>query len=156
MTAVFFLIKKTIGLRVTMTEEVEGLDIHEHGLSSSYADFMPFEGGDETGAPFVEAPKTTTVHPEPIHALGAKAAATSGHISKISIVFNESRFEELKDALNKIGITGMTVSKVMGCGVQKGSKKLYRGAPVDMNLLPKLRAEVVVANVPVNTVIETA
>jgi Amt family ammonium transporter len=157
MTAVFFLIKKTVGLRVTKTEEVEGLDIHEHGLASSYADFMPFELGpddvEDSGVVASERPLITKV---PLPAVGAMAAGSYGPISKVSIVFNESRFEELKDAMNKIGITGMTVSKVMGCGVQKGSKKLYRGTPVDLNLLPKVRAEIVVAKVPVDTVIETA
>jgi Amt family ammonium transporter len=156
-TVVFLIIKHTVGLRVTKTEEVEGLDIHEHGLSSSYADFMPFEMGPQSGeGSSSNAPEQPVVRQTPLPEVGATAAGTYGLISKVSIVFNESRFEELKEALNQIGITGMTVSKVMGCGVQKGSTKLYRGAPVDINLLPKLRAEVVVANVPVDTVIETA
>lgn len=137
----FTVLRKTIGLRVTKTEELKGLDIHEHGLASSYADFMPFE---------METPATDK--PMPV----TQPSGTYDGITKISIVFNESRFEALKEALNQIGITGMTVSKVMGCGVQKGSTKLYRGAPVDLNLLPKLRAEIVVAQVPVQTVIDTA
>lgn len=160
MTLVFLLIKKTIGLRVTKAEEVEGLDIHEHGLSSSYADFMPFDMGPDGQTTAVAVPGALPMRPSPARAVGAMAAREMGRsygpISKVSIVFNENRFEELKDALNKIGITGMTVSRVMGCGVQKGSKKLYRGAPVDINLLPKLQTEIVVANVPVGSVIDTA
>ncbi len=77
-------------------------------------------------------------------------------ISKIEIIMNSSKFEELKEEMNKIGITGMTVSNVMGCGLQKGHKEYYRGVAVDINLLPKLKVEIVVCEVPVEAVIETA
>lgn len=77
-------------------------------------------------------------------------------MTKIDIITSTSKFEELKDELNKIGIQGMTVSNVLGCGVQKGHKEYYRGVPVDINLLPKLKVEIVVCEVPVELVIETA
>ena len=80
----------------------------------------------------------------------------SGKVSKIDIVMNANKFEELKEELNKIGITGMTVSNVLGCGMQKGHKEYYRGVAVDINLLPKVKVEIVVAEVPVEAVIETA
>jgi nitrogen regulatory protein P-II 1 len=77
-------------------------------------------------------------------------------ISKIEIIMNPGRFEELKDALNKIGITGITVSNVIGCGLQKGHKEYYRGIEVDINLIPKLKVEIVVCEVPVDSVIDVA
>lgn len=77
-------------------------------------------------------------------------------ITKIDILTNSNKFEELKDELNKIGITGMTVSNVLGCGTQKGHKEFYRGIPVDINLLPKVKVEIVVSEVPVDAVVETA
>jgi nitrogen regulatory protein P-II 1 len=77
-------------------------------------------------------------------------------ITKIEIIMNPGRFEELKDALNKIGITGINVSNVMGCGLQKGHKEYYRGVAVDINLIPKLKAEIIVCDVPVDAVIEVA
>lgn len=77
-------------------------------------------------------------------------------ISKIDIITNSNKFEDLKDELNKIGITGMTVSNVLGCGTQKGHKEFYRGIPVDINLLPKIKVEIVVSEVPVEKVVETA
>lgn len=77
-------------------------------------------------------------------------------ITKIEIIMNPIKFDELKEEMNKIGITGMTVSNVMGCGLQKGHKEYYRGVAVDINLLPKLKVEIVVCEVPVDTVIETA
>lgn len=77
-------------------------------------------------------------------------------LTKIDIITSPSKFEELKDALNEIGITGMTVSNVLGCGMQKGHKEFYRGKTVDINLLQKVKVEIVVCEVPVNTVVETA
>jgi nitrogen regulatory protein PII len=77
-------------------------------------------------------------------------------ISKIEIVTRPNKFEELKDALQKIGITGMTVSNVLGCGMQKGYTEYYRGVPVDINLIPKVKVEIVVCEVPVELVVETA
>ncbi|MDF2883326.1 MAG: nitrogen regulatory [Clostridiaceae bacterium] len=77
-------------------------------------------------------------------------------ITKIDIIASPSKFEDLKDALNEIGITGMTVSNVLGCGVQKGHKEYYRGTAVDINLLQKIKVEVVVCEVPVETVVNTA
>ncbi|MBD7912437.1 MULTISPECIES: P-II family nitrogen regulator [Clostridium] len=77
-------------------------------------------------------------------------------ITKIDIITNPSKFDELKEELSKIGIEGMTVSNVLGCGVQKGHKEYYRGVTVDINLLPKIKIEIVVYEVPVDLVIQAA
>ena len=77
-------------------------------------------------------------------------------MSNVTVIMNENRFEALKSAMNKIGVTGMTVANVMGCGIQKGRTEFYRGAEVEFNLLPKIKVEIVVSKVPVRTVIETA
>ena len=142
-TILFLLIKKFHGLRVEPAVEITGLDITEHGLTSSYADFMP--------APEVDALSAAAVHkPEVAPATGEP------RLSKISIVCRQSQLETLKNALASVGVTGLTVTQVMGCGTQNGQPEFYRGAPVGMTLLPKMKVEVVVSKVPVRTVIETA
>ncbi|PKM49542.1 MAG: P-II family nitrogen regulator [Firmicutes bacterium HGW-Firmicutes-7] len=77
-------------------------------------------------------------------------------MTKIDIITRPSKFEDLKEALNDIGITGMTVTQVLGCGMQKGVTEMYRGVPVAINLLPKVKVEMVVCEVPVQTVVDTA
>ena len=156
MTILFKVIQKTIGLRVSAAEEIAGLDAEEHGLASAYADFMPSSiasGGMPVSVASESAPIDRAV--EVVH---KKAAAPSSDVkmTKVDIITNAHRFEILKDALSKIGITGITVSNVMGCGMQKGGTEFYRGVPVDINLLPKIRLEIVVCKVPVETVVETA
>ena len=160
-TITFLAIKKTIGLRASVEEEVRGLDITEHGLVSSYADFMPAVVPSVlTGAPAevpgdvpVEAsvPVTVTERPHIANDPDAKNKYT-----KVSIVCKQNRFEALKSALNDIGVTGITVTQVLGCGVQKGAGEMYRGTPIEVNLLPKIKVEVIVCKVPVETVIEVA
>lgn len=156
MTIVFLIIKKTVGLRVSPEEEIAGLDSKEHGLASSYADFMPMPGS------FSPAASETVSIPNgdpsvPVEFLSSPDdSASDGKITKIAIVMKQSKFEALKAAMNQIGIAGMTVSQVIGCGIQKGSTEYYRGVPVDMNLLPKIKVEIIVCKVPVRTVIETA
>lgn len=162
MTIVFFIIKHTMGLRVTKEEEIKGLDICEHGLVNSYADFMPnvtsvslndIDSGEGEKVSVNEAvPVQLATKPTASN----KVAASDVKLSKVDIVLKQSKFEELKNALNDIGITGMTVTQVLGCGVQRGKTEYYRGVEVEMNLLPKVQVEVVVCKVPVKTVIDTA
>ena len=149
MIIVFALIKKTNGLRVTAEEEIKGLDSTEHNLPSAYADFVP------TSVLISSAPPAQSVEKAiPVETFTTKTDAV---LSKIVMIFNPSKFEELKEAMNDIGITGMTATNVMGCGVQKGHIKKYRGVEIEeMSLLPKMKLEMVVSAIPVKTVIETA
>ncbi len=159
MSVVFLTIKHTIGLRAGAEEEIRGLDVTEHGISSSYADFMPSTASSVTsvmppvdlGEVPVEAAVTVEAMP-PEKMEQAKEAK----ITKVDIVTNASKFEELKNAMALIGVTGMTVTNVLGCGIQKGSAGYYRGVAVEPHLLPKMQVEIVVSKVPVETVIETA
>lgn len=149
MIIVFALIKKTNGLRVTAEEEIKGLDSTEHNLPSAYADFVP------TSVLISSAPPAQSVEKAiPVETFTTKTDAV---LSKIVMIFNPSKFEELKEAMNGIGITGMTATNVMGCGVQKGHIKKYRGVEIEeMSLLPKMKLEMVVSAIPVKTVVETA
>lgn len=161
MNIVFRLIRKTVGLRVTAREEIEGLDSTEHGLASAYADFLPVVPADSL-APKVDSvlgvsPAVKDVPVEEAIPIKAKLSENGfSELTKIDIIFKQSKFEALKEAMNGIGITGMTVTQVLGCGIQKGASEYYRGAPVDMTLLPKVKVEIVVAKVPVDEVVETA
>ena len=159
MTLIFFAIKKTIGLRASKDEEVRGLDLTEHGLSSSYADFMPvpqiltgkaeeFEEGNVPPEKAVEITLKAKEH----------SVSTSDGVkfTKISIITKQSKFTDLNTALTEIGITGMTVTQVLGCGVQKGKTEYYRGVEVEMNLLPKIQIDIVVCKIPVKQVVDTA
>lgn len=153
----FTVIKKTIGLRVSPEEEIKGLDSTEHGLPSAYADFMPAVKSIDYG--FEEA--TPIIGDVPVaEAVPVKKVPTfedgSPKFTKIEIICKESRFESLKAAMLSVGITGMTVSHVLGCGIQKGTPEYYRGVQVEANLLPKIQVDIVVSKVPVRTVIETA
>ena len=157
MTITFLIIKKAVGLRVSKEEEIKGLDSTEHGLASAYADFLPAvesldygyeEAVNVTGdVPVAEA---VTVKKMPSFDDGAPK------LTKVEIICKESRFEALKAAMMDIGITGMTVSHVLGCGVQKGKPEYYRGVQVEANLLPKIQIDIVVSKVPVRSVIDTA
>lgn len=157
MTLTFFIIKKTIGLRVSKEEEIKGLDSTEHGLPSAYADFVPAVesidyGYEEAVAVTGEVPVAEAI---PVKKVPAFDDGTP-KFTKIEIICKESRFETLKAAMIDIGITGMTVSHVLGCGVQKGQPEYYRGVQVEANLLPKIQVDIVVSKVPVRSVIETA
>lgn len=163
MTIVFWIIKKTVGLRVTAAEEIAGLDIEEHGLISSYADFMPAVVPQINGAGPLVVPEEIKDVPVAVNeAIPVKRIVTEAagsdlvKMSKVVIIARQSKFEELKHAMNQIGITGITVTNVMGCGMQKGRSEYYRGVPVEMTLLPKIKIEIVVSKVPVRTVIDTA
>lgn len=160
----FFIIKKTLGLRVSREEEMEGLDVKEHGLQSAYAGFamLPeyIDEGDE--APAVEVtgdvPVAEAVEVKEMPKVAADVPARTGtdKFTKVEIVCKEARLEALKTAMVGIGITGMTVSHVLGCGAQKGKPEYYRGVEVEATLLPKIQVDIVVCKVPVSQVVETA
>ena len=157
MTLTFFIIKKTVGLRVSKEEEIKGLDSTEHGLASAYADFLPAVESLDYG--YEEAVNVSGDVPV-AEAITVKKMPTfddgTPKLTKVEIICKESRFEALKAAMVDIGITGMTVSHVLGCGVQKGKPEYYRGVQVEANLLPKIQVDIVVSKVPVRSVIETA
>lgn len=158
-TITFFIIKATVGLRVSAEEEITGLDATEHGLPSAYADFMP--AIDDYGAD-VDIPVTGSASVDDSVPVvlksdsGSKAIGSDVKMTKIEILMKQDRFEKLKAAMMSIGITGMTVTHVLGCGVQKGKPEYYRGVINEATLLPKVQVEIVVCKVPVKTVIETA
>lgn len=162
-TIVFLVIKATVGLRVTEEEEIIGLDATEHGLPSAYAGFSIM---DISNTMTMDVNENTNLGIEDYNAASqamkdaavkvVKAPALDTGIYKVSIVAKLSRYEKLKKAMNDIGVTGMTVTQVMGCGVQKGAGEKYRGVEMDATLLPKVKVEVIVASIPVDTVIEAA
>ncbi len=157
MIITFRVLKHTIGLRASEEEETKGLDVTEHNLASSCADFMPmvFMGKAKEGAADTGVPVEKAVPVE--HYPSAKPVSASVKLSKVVVVFNQSRFTALKDALTELGVTGMTITQVMGCGTQKGHVNYYRGIKVEeAALLPKMKLEVVVSKVPVEDVLETA
>ena len=168
MTVIFTIIKKTIGLRVTEKEEIDGLDIHEHGLTSAYAGFsisdanaaamVPNENTDlgeddasKASAVQMNAAVPVVKEPAVIH----DGIYDTG-MHKVSIIAKLSKFDQLKTALNDLGVTGMTVTQVMGCGIQKGTTEKYRGVPVDSTLLPKIKVEVIVSKISVDAVVDAA
>lgn len=158
MIIVFSIIKATVGLRVSEEEEILGLDSTEHGLENAYAGIAL---GDTLSAGAVlkenaeqEADMDSAI---PVQVLeGRKAPASDVKLSKIDIICKQNKFEELKNALNEIGVSGITVTQVLGCGLQKGNTKYYRGVAIDMVLLPKVKVEVIVSKVPVADVVKTA
>ncbi|WP_349671582.1 ammonium transporter [Lacrimispora sp.] len=164
MFAVFKIIDQTIGLRVTSREEIEGLDSTEHGLANAYADFLPVVPMEDLGSRVESVAGINTVRQDvpveeaiPVKSADFFPAGTSKSVlTKVEILAKQSKFEELKSAMNEIGVTGMTVTQVLGCGMQKGAAEYYRGIPVDMMLLPKVQVEIVVAKVPVEEVVKTA
>ena len=162
----FKIIDKTIGLRVPAQVEIDGLDIHEHGLASAYSGFaiaditnMDMDINDNTDlgeedvtrASEAQQNAAVKVVQEP-----ALVPSLDTGMHKISIICRLSKFDELKKALNELGVTGMTMTQVMGCGIQKGSNERYRGAIVDSTLLPKVKVEVIVSKIPVEKVIAAA
>ena len=155
-TITFLVIRAVAGLRVDREGEMAGLDMVEHGLPSAYAGFaMLPEYVEEGKAPVVVSGDTPVAEAIPVKKVPAFEEGTP-KFTKIEIVCKESKFEALKNAMMKLGITGMTVSHVLGCGVQKGRPEYYRGVQVEANLIPKVQVEIVVSAVPVRKVIETA
>ena len=157
-TITFFAIKKIMGLRVSEEEEITGLDATEHGLESAYAGFMTY-GDRISGSTPVAIPETAVPVDEavPVQVMDSSPnLASDVKLTKISIICKQSKFEDLKTALNDTGVTGITVTQVLGCGAQKGKTKYYRGVEMDMTLLPKVKVEVVVSKVPVANVVKAA
>ncbi len=159
MLCFFLILRKLDFLRAEPADELAGLDVSEHGLPSAYADFMPaVDNYSEFGTsePVVVVTGTTPIA-EAVPVQREPAFPTDGHkFTKIEIVFKEERLYALKDAMSKLGITGMTVSHVMGYGMQKGHTEFYRGVAVETDLRPKVQVDIVVSAIPVRDVIETA
>lgn len=156
MTIVFLIIKHTVGLRVSEKEEIEGLDKQEHGLESSYADFMPINYSYNTESLEVTTNNdnnTTTNNIDTIPVV-YNTSKSDAKFTKIVVLTKKDRFEILKVALDKLGITGMTVTNVLGYGMQKGSTDFYRGVPLEVTLLPKVKVEIVVCKIPVDTLVK--
>ena len=155
MTVVFIVLKKTIGLRVSAEEEILGLDLTEHALTSAYADFLPIEatmmGGETT-----ETIDVTDLRDKSLAPVLPEARTPENRYTKITIICKEDRFAILKDAMAQIGVTGMTVAHVMGCGTQKGKTGQYRGVKMSMNLLPQLQVDIVVSTVAPELVVAAA
>ena len=155
---VFLLLKHTIGLRADAADEIEGLDVSEHGLPTAYAGFaMLPDTTAEASAPTAVSGDVPAAEAIEVRKMPSFAPADgSPKLTKVEIICRESKFEALKQALVELGITGMTLSHVLGCGVQKGRPEYYRGVEVEATLLPKIQLDIVVSRVPVQSVIETA
>ena len=153
-TIVFALIRKTIGLRADSADEVMGLDRSEHGLPTAYAGYamMPDSSYEEAGPAAVAEPAEEA----PAVRKAKEKAPDAPVYTRVQIICRPASLESLKTAMNKIGITGMTVTNVMGYGIQKGKPEYYRGTPVDVMLLPKVQVDIVVSKIPVRQVIDTA
>ena len=161
-TIVFLVIKATLGLRVSEEEEIIGLDPTEHGLPSAYAGFaiMDVSGdvmdvNENTDLGSSEYKTASTAAKEAAVPVVSASTSPSG-LHKVVIIAKLSRYDKLRKAMNDLGVTGMTVTQVMGCGIQKGAGEKYRGAELDATLLPKVKVEVIVGKIPVESVIETA
>lgn len=160
-TITFLIIKHTIGLRVSEEEEIVGLDSKEHGLASAYSGFsiMDMSGtmyvNENTDLGAASYDEASDVQKNAAVTVAAPVEPSTG-MYKVVIIAKQARYEILKNALNDIGVTGMTVTQVMGCGLQKGAGEKYRGVEMDATLLPKVQVEVVVSKLPIDTVIETA
>lgn len=155
MGIVFVILKKTIGLRVTPEEEILGLDITEHDLTSAYADFLPIEV-TAMGGETKESVDVSDLSKKPLPSVLPESRMPENRYTKITIICREDRFSILKDAMNQIGVTGMTVSHVMGCGTQKGKTGQYRGVKMDMHLLPQVQIDIVVSTVKPELVVAAA
>ncbi len=162
-TITFLIIKAIVGLRVSEEEEIVGLDVMEHGIPSAYAGFslmdisntMTMETNENTDLGVDDYSKASEAQKAAAVTVTAPAESATG-IYKVSIITKLSSYEKLRKALNDLGVTGMTMTQVMGCGIQKGAGEMYRGVEVDATLLPKVKIEVVVSKIPVSAVVETA
>ena len=147
MFLVYKFIDATVGLRVTAEEEIMGLDVTEHGLTSAYADFLPVAPGYGSGNEHSGPVDVTGLKPVPLAGTAAAPASGAHKLTRVSIICKEERFAMLRDTMAAIGVTGMTVSSVMGCGTQLGKVGQYRGVKMSMNLLPYVQVDIVVSKV---------
>lgn len=162
MVIIFNVLKHTVGLRVSADEEIAGLDIREHGLASSYADFVTTDNMGGGNVPNVmgikrgpvESPAATQAPAELVK--DPKVGTDVHKLTKVVIITRRNKLDDFMQAMNEIGVTGVTITNVLGCGVQKGATAYYRGVEMDMNLLPKVKIEIVVSLVPVEKVVEAA
>ena len=167
MFIVFKVIDKTVGLRVPAQIEIDGLDMHEHGLASAYSGFaindmtgMDMDVNENTDLGEDDYEKASKAQVDAAVKVVNKKTIVDGvydtGMHKVSIICRLSRFDALKTSLNELGVTGITMTQVMGCGIQKGAGEKYRGVELDANLIPKVKVEVVVSKIPVDSVIEAA
>ncbi len=159
-TVVWLVLKKTIGIRVSREEELAGLDIGEHG-NMAYPDFAAAASigefaSEEGSARPAAAPAASADEAVPVVHKVATPSDGGPKLTRVSIITNQSRFAQLQDALEKLGVTGMTVSNVFGYGAQKGHQTYYRGAPVEARLLPKVKIDVVVSKIPTQVLVDAA
>ena len=159
----FLIIKKTLGLRVTEQEEILGLDVTEHGLISSYADFAPSMGDasmtgytKDDAKSVVKVPKVPVEKAVEVESYVAPSADGKPKMTKVVAIFKQQKLQEFIQAMEQIDVTGITVTNVLGCGTQLGQSHYYRGAKLETNLLPKVKAEIVVCSVPVPKVVDAA
>ncbi len=162
-TIAFLIIKAVVGLRVTEEEEIVGLDGPEHGLASAYSGFSIMDVSNYSMNVNENTDLGTDVYENASQAkraaavqVAAEPAISATGMYKVAIIAKLSRYDKLKKAMNDLGVTGMTVTQVMGCGIQKGAGEMYRGVEMDATLLPKVKVEVVVSKIPVETVVEAA
>ena len=164
-TIAFLVIKKIFGLRVSEEEEIAGLDVTEHGLPSAYAGFsimdisntMTMDVNENTDLGVSDYEKASEFQKNAaVKVAEAPNMTLADGIYKVVIIAKLAKFENLKKALNDLGVTGMTMTQVMGCGIQKGAGEMYRGVEMDATLLPKVKVEVVVSKIPISEVVEAA
>ena len=159
---VWLVLKKTCGIRVSPEEEIEGLDIGEHG-NVAYPDFAPVtavsapasDSAVPAAAKVPAAPAASAPAEEAVPVVHAPRAADGVKMTKVTIITNQSRFAELQDALEKLGVTGITITNVFGHGMQKGHQTYFRGAPVETRLLPKVKIDVVISKIPTDVLVDT-
>lgn len=164
MLIIFLAIKHTVGLRVSREEELAGLDACEHGLASSYAGFLTQDAatpvpqvlGADTEEKLAEYTSSAAQAPAEVPMTDTSSSTTVQKLSKVVVITRQNKLEEFMQAMNSIGVTGITVTNVLGCGVQKGATTYYRGVSMDMNLLPKVKIEIVVSVVPVEKIVAAA
>ena len=163
-TIVFLIIKATVGLRVSEEEEIVGLDAKEHGLASAYSGFsimdvsntMAMEVNENTSLGTEDYEEASEAQKDAAVKVAQVPMVSSTGMYKVSIIAKLSRYDHLRKAMNDLGVTGMTVTQVMGCGIQKGAGDMYRGVEMDATLLPKVKVEVVVSKIPVDAVVAAA